>query len=261
MNQAELFSISHEMPDGFVYRAHFVSAAEEEQLVAAIQQLAFEEIRMHGVVAKRRTVQFGHRYGFENFKLTEAPPVPEWLLPLRDCVAAFAGCAPQRLEEVLVTEYRAGAQIGWHRDAPPFDIVVGVSLLGECTMKFRGWPVISGTTQTEKRGKTLPSPRSSFCLHSAGRRSHGLAASHPGDEDAALLDYVPHASAECMTDPVLLLNLAGTVRNSLGFVAQRRRSCRMGNSKGRDNVKKRAARRKKTERLAGAKKSSTKTTQ
>ena len=34
----------------------------------------------------------------------------------------------------------------------------------------------------------------------------------------------------------------------------------MGNSKGRDNVKKRAARRKKTERLAGVKKSGAKTT-
>ena len=172
MGQAELFSTPSEMPDGFVYRPEFVSAAEEEQLVAAIQQLAFEEIRMHGVVAKRRTVQFGHRYGFENFKLTEAPPVPEWLLPLRERVGAFAGCTPERLEEVLVTEYTPGAQIGWHRDAPSFDIVIGVSLLGECTMRFRPWPVVSVTSRTEKRGKT-PSqrlaPRSVYILQGAAR--------------------------------------------------------------------------------------------
>ena len=172
MSQAELFATPSETPDGFVYRADFVSATEEEQLAAAIQQLAFEEIRMHGVVAKRRTVQFGHRYGFENFKLTEAPPVPEWLLPLRDRVGAFAGCASERLEEVLVTEYSAGAQIGWHRDAPPFDVVVGVSLLGVCTMKFRPWPVVSGLSRVERRAQTpsqVLAPRSVYILQGAAR--------------------------------------------------------------------------------------------
>ena len=172
MSQAELFSTFSEMPDGFVYRAEFVSAAEEDQLVTAIQQLEFEEIRMHGVVAKRRTVQFGHRYGFENFKLTEAPPLPEWLLPMRDRVGAFTGCAPERLEEVLVTEYRAGAQIGWHRDAPPFDVIVGVSLLGECTMKFRPWPIVRATVGSAKRSKTTAqvlAPRSAYILRGSAR--------------------------------------------------------------------------------------------
>ncbi|HSH39834.1 MAG TPA: alpha-ketoglutarate-dependent dioxygenase AlkB [Chthoniobacterales bacterium] len=160
------------MPDGFVYRPAFVSVAEEEELVTAIQQLEFEEIRMHGVVAKRRTVQFGHRYGFESFKLTEAPPIPDFLLPLRERVGAFAGCAAELLEEVLVTEYPAGAQIGWHRDAPPFHVVVGVSLLGECTMRFRPWPVVSTANRAEKRGKTpsqVLAPRSVYILQDAVR--------------------------------------------------------------------------------------------
>jgi alkylated DNA repair dioxygenase AlkB len=172
MTQPELFATPSEMPVGFVYRANFVSAAEEERLVAAVQQLAFEEIRMHGVVAKRRTVQFGHRYGFENFKLSEAPSIPDFLLPLRERVSAFAGCAPERLEEVLVTEYPAGAQIGWHRDAPPFNVIVGVSLLGECTMKFRPWPVVSMTSRAEKRIKPpsqVLAPRSIYSLQDGAR--------------------------------------------------------------------------------------------
>ena len=41
---------------------------------------------------------------------------------------------------------------------------------------------------------------------------------------------------------------------SLGNPRERERVSLMGNSQGRDNVKKRAARRKKTERLAAAKK-------
>ena len=88
MSQPDLFSTPATLPEGFVYRPEFVSAAEEQLLVTAIQQLDFEEIRMHGVVAKRRTVQFGVRYGFATFKLSEAPPVPGFLLPLRERVVS-----------------------------------------------------------------------------------------------------------------------------------------------------------------------------
>ena len=173
MSQTELFSTAPELPDGFLYCADFVSSAEEQELVAAIGQLAFAEIRMHGVVAKRRTVQFGQHYGFETFKLTPAAPIPEFLLPLRERVAAFAGCDVAALEEALVTEYRAGAQIGWHRDAPPFDVIVGVSLLGDCTMQFRRWPVTkSPRAAGHKPPKPLRqplAPRSAYILRGSAR--------------------------------------------------------------------------------------------
>ncbi len=172
VNQTELFATVSQMPEGFVYRDDFISAEEERQLVAAIQELPFAEIRMHGVIAKRRTVQFGRHYGFETFKLTEAPPTPDFLLSLRDRVASFSGCDAERLEEVLVTEYRAGAQIGWHRDAPPFDIVVGVSLLGECTMQFRPWPVVKAAPAGTKRAKPLGqhlAARSAYILRGSVR--------------------------------------------------------------------------------------------
>ena len=172
MTQTEQFATAHEMPEGFVYQPEFVSADEEQQLVAAIEALQFEEIRMHGVVAKRRTVQFGHRYGFETFKLSDAPAVPDFLLPLRERVGAFARCSAEQFEEVLVTEYRAGAQIGWHRDAPPFDVVVGVSFLGDCTMQFRPWPVVKGTPAGQKRAKPLGqllAARSAYILQGSVR--------------------------------------------------------------------------------------------
>ena len=31
----------------------------------------------------------------------------------------------------------AGSTIGWHRDAPPFGIVVGISLLGHSRLRFQ----------------------------------------------------------------------------------------------------------------------------
>jgi alkylated DNA repair dioxygenase AlkB len=48
------------------------------------------------------------------------------------------------LREVLVTEYRPDAGIGWHRDAPAFGLVVGVSLLSACRFKIRPMPGAPG---------------------------------------------------------------------------------------------------------------------
>ena len=170
--QPELFAGDPILPDGFLYRSDFISPAEEKELAAAIQQLAFEEIRMHGVIAKRRTVQFGQRYGFETFKLTEAPPLPDFLLPLRERAAEFAGCKAEQFEEALLTEYPPGAQIGWHRDAPAFDIVAGISLLGDCTMQFRPWPVVKTGAPGQKRPKALAqllAARSAYLLRGTVR--------------------------------------------------------------------------------------------
>jgi alkylated DNA repair dioxygenase AlkB len=37
----------------------------------------------------------------------------------------------------LVSEYRPGAPIGWHRDKPSYGVVFGLSLKGRGTMRFR----------------------------------------------------------------------------------------------------------------------------
>ena len=172
--QAELFELRDKMPAGFVYRDEFISKAEEEQLVAAIRELAFSEVRMHGVVAKRRTVHFGRSYEFQTFKLGDAPPIPEFLRTLRDRTGELIARDPEDLGEALVTEYAPGAGIGWHRDAPPFGIVVGVSLLSECTMQFRPWPVNKAGegASRAKRSKPLAqvlAPRSVYVLDGAAR--------------------------------------------------------------------------------------------
>jgi alkylated DNA repair dioxygenase AlkB len=40
--------------------------------------------------------------------------------------------------------YRPGTPLRWHRDVPDFESIVGVSLLGTATMKFRPGPHIVG---------------------------------------------------------------------------------------------------------------------
>jgi alkylated DNA repair dioxygenase AlkB len=47
------------------------------------------------------------------------------------------GREPGELVDPLVTRYPPGAGIGWHRDAPQFGEVGGISLLTACRMRFR----------------------------------------------------------------------------------------------------------------------------
>jgi alkylated DNA repair dioxygenase AlkB len=107
-------------------------------LLALFAELRFDEIRMHGVVAKRTARHFGFDYDYERRRaLAEAEPIPDWLEPARAKAAELALVEPEHLAEALVQRYPAGAQIGWHRDAPQFGTVVGISLLGETRMRFR----------------------------------------------------------------------------------------------------------------------------
>jgi len=93
---------------------------------------------MHGVVARRTARHYGFDYDYERRGLVvDAEPIPEWLLPVRAAAAELASHTPEDLVEALVQRYPEGAQIGWHRDAPMFGTVVGVSLRSACRMRFR----------------------------------------------------------------------------------------------------------------------------
>jgi alkylated DNA repair dioxygenase AlkB len=132
------------MPAGFRYVPDFIGAAEETRLVGAFAELPFKEFEFHGFLGKRRVVSFGTRYDFNGGGLKPAEPMPPYLLPLRERAAAFAGLEPERLAHALVTEYRPGTAIGWHRDRPQYDDVIGVSLVSSCTFRMRrkrgtGW--------------------------------------------------------------------------------------------------------------------------
>ena len=127
-----------EQPPGLVYRADVLSTDEERRLLHEIERLEFHEIRMHGVVAKRTARHFGFDYDYERRGvIADAEAIPGWLLPLRGIAAELAALAPEELVEALVQRYPEGAQIGWHRDAPMFGTVVGISLLSPSRMRFR----------------------------------------------------------------------------------------------------------------------------
>ena len=133
-HQPGLFDLE---PSGLLHVDDFISEREEDLLLEKIRPLAFQPFAFHGWFGKRETVSFGWRYDFNDASLREAPPIPDFLLPLRTRAAAFASLEPEALEQALVIRYDVGAGIGWHRDRPVFDKVVGISLRSPCLLRFR----------------------------------------------------------------------------------------------------------------------------
>lgn len=125
------------MPSGLACAEAFVTAAEETALFARLEQVAVSPFRFQGWLGKRQTASFGWHYDFDKASFGEAAAIPAFLLPLRDRAAGFAGLAPADLVQVLVVRYDPGAGIGWHRDRPVFDRVVGISLEAPATLRLR----------------------------------------------------------------------------------------------------------------------------
>ena len=112
------------LPDGFRYAPDVIGPAAEAAVLERVRALPFREFEFHGYTGKRRVVSFGWRYDFADRVLHKADDMPPFLLALREDAARFAGMEPARLQHVLVTEYAAGAGIGWHRDKGVFGEVV-----------------------------------------------------------------------------------------------------------------------------------------
>jgi len=164
LQQPDLFETASEYPAGFRYATEFISDAEERRLVEHLQRLEFKPFDFHGFLGKRRVVSFGWRYDFNGGGLTKTEDMPDFLLPLRERAAAFAGLQPTDLQQVLLTEYQPGAPIGWHKDRSVFGDVVGVSLLSACPFRFR-----RKAGARWERSSLVLAPRSVYLLHGPSR--------------------------------------------------------------------------------------------
>ena len=163
--QQALFDDVHAGPPGLHYKTDFIDVDEERRLLESIRSLPFQEAEYRGYTAKRRIVSYGAGYDFDANVLRPAPAVPVFLHPLRDRVAERLGLQADALTHALVTEYRPGTQLGWHRDVPDFATVVGISLATACRMRFRPYP-----PQRGQRVFTLElAPRSMYVLAGAVR--------------------------------------------------------------------------------------------
>jgi alkylated DNA repair dioxygenase AlkB len=134
--QPSLFQ-KQDFPEGFQYEERVVSPDRERSLIASFEHLQFREFEFRGFLGKRRTVSFGWRYDFNMRELQPAEDIPTFLRALRQQAAKVAGLSPQSLQHALITEYAPGAAIGWHKDRPEFEDVIGISLGAPCVFRFR----------------------------------------------------------------------------------------------------------------------------
>ena len=158
---------------GLELQEDFVSEAEERALVAEIDRLGLAPFQFQGWTGKRLTRSFGWRYDFDNASFTEAEPIPDWLIPVRERAAALAGLMPDDVAHALVIRYEPGAGIGWHRDRPQFGKVVGISLGAPTMMRFR-----QRTNSGFRRANVRLEPRSAYLLTGEVRErwEHSIAA-------------------------------------------------------------------------------------
>jgi alkylated DNA repair dioxygenase AlkB len=152
------------LPAGFRYQTELISKDVERMLAAQIAALPLKEFEFQGFLGKRRIVSFGWRYDFNGGGLQKTEDMPPFLLPVRGQAAAFAGLPPERLQQVLLTEYKPGVQIGWHKDRSVFGEVVGISLVSSCTFRLRR--KVGGQW---KRASIVAEPRSAYLLSGPAR--------------------------------------------------------------------------------------------
>jgi alkylated DNA repair dioxygenase AlkB len=160
---------------GLRARDELIDAAEEAALIGQVDALDLAPFRFHGWQGKRRTRSYGWRFDFDDASFERTDPIPDWLLPLRRRAAGFASLAPDELVHVLLARYDPGAGIGWHRDRPLFDRVVGISLCSPATLRLR-----QRTDSGFRRAQLDLSPRSAYLLSGEVRHAweHSIA---PGD--------------------------------------------------------------------------------
>jgi alkylated DNA repair dioxygenase AlkB len=124
-------------PEGFFYFPDFLTESEEQELVNYISSITLHPFIFQGFEAKRKVASFGYDYNFKKRALSGGKAIPPIFHFLIERVATSFSLQSKDFAELLITEYPAGSVINWHRDAPPFDLIAGVSLLSDCIFRLR----------------------------------------------------------------------------------------------------------------------------
>jgi alkylated DNA repair protein (DNA oxidative demethylase) len=155
-----------EEPSGLILADEVLTPARESELLGRFETLRWDPIVIRGQAARRTARHFGLGYDYESRTPRPGEPIPTWLRPARAAAARLAGVPPADLVEALVQRYPPGAAIGWHRDAPAFDIVIGLSVLGTARLRFH-----RGKRERRRVWEVRVEPRSGYVLAGEARRS------------------------------------------------------------------------------------------
>ena len=162
--QMTIFADDAARPAGLRYRPDFITADEEQALIARIRALPLAPFQFGIYEGKRRVMSFGSRYDYTHQRLEQVDPLPAWIGPMAARVERFGGLASGAIRQILFTQYDKGVGIGWHRDKRHYDQVFGLSLGSACKFRLRrktvaGWDRFTLDAQ----------PRSIYAMTGASR--------------------------------------------------------------------------------------------
>jgi DNA oxidative demethylase len=105
------------------YRADFIDEAAEQRLLTFVSSLTLEPVTMRGNTSRRTVRHFGLRYDYGSRTLREGEPIPGELAPIMRRTEEFAALREGALVEAIINRYPRGASVGWHQDAPVYDVI------------------------------------------------------------------------------------------------------------------------------------------
>ena len=152
------------LPEGLIYAPGFLTETEERDVLGLLAAFELHPYVLHDTPSRRLVRSFGLTLVAGAYDAGPAAPIPADLEWLRKRCARLMGCEPKELADLLVSRYPPGAGIGWHRDAPQFGEVSGVSLLAACRMRFR-----RGRPRAWETAEVTLEPRSAYVLSGPAR--------------------------------------------------------------------------------------------
>ena len=164
-----LFPVEPVFPDGFVYYSNFLTPGQETALCNAIKEFDLQPLIFQSYEAKRKVASFGYDWNFQTRVLTKGKEIPKAFDSLIQNVSNKIFISNIQFAELLLTEYPVGSVINWHRDAPPFDVIAGISLLSDCIFRFRPY---DKKKQSRKALMSFPLQRRSLYIMAGDSRTN-----------------------------------------------------------------------------------------
>jgi alkylated DNA repair dioxygenase AlkB len=152
------------LPEGLIYVPGYLTETEERDVLAVLAAFELHPYVVHDTPSRRLVRSFGLTLVAGAYDAGPAAPIPAGLEWLRKRCAGLMGCEPEQVADLLVSRYPPGAGIGWHRDAPQFGEVSGVSLQAACRMRFR-----RGRPRAWETAELTLEPRSAYLLSGPAR--------------------------------------------------------------------------------------------
>lgn len=161
-SQLALFGVPPRVPaiGGFRLVPDAIAAELESELADRIDAAPLTPFQFGQWEGKRLTANYGSAYDYQRARPIPAPALPGWLVRLRQRLAPQVARTPEDFVQGLVIRYDPGAGIGWHRDRPQYDEVLGLSLSAPVTLRLRRRLPAGGFERTSVE---LP-PRSLYLL-------------------------------------------------------------------------------------------------